>query len=356
MSVRENFLRAVEMRSPEWIPCRVSFLHQVWRKYREDLEALVLRHPAIFGNYVPDSTDYDYLGVQYRGNRVIDEWKCVWLYAKDGMTGQVVEHPLDDWGKLSSYRPPEYPLWGPPDGGGRPIKASWYWVDRSLRKAREEGRLTVGSVPHGFMFMRLQFLRGFKNLMMDFVREDPRLDDLIAMVLDRNLSLIDRWLELGPLDMLRFGDDLGMQDRMPVRPEVFRRYIIPAYEEMFGRIRDAGSHVYLHSDGYFLDVMDDLIRSGVTVLNPQDALHGFASLKRTLKGKVCIDLDIDRQHLLPRGSRKEILDHIGAAVRHLGSRRGGLMLFAGVAEDVPLSNIESVCQAMERFQRRNAPE
>ena len=185
--------------------------------------------------------------------------------------------------------------------------------------------------------------------MMDFAREDPRLDELIGVVKGENLRLIDRWLELGPLDVIHFGDDLGMQDRMAISPDLFRRYLIPAYEEMFSRIREAGTHVHLHSDGYFLDVMPDLLKTGVTVLNPQDRIHGIVNLKRVLRGRVCINLDIDRQHLLPRGTGDEIRKHLKTVVQELGSREGGLMLYAGIAEDVSLPNIEALCEAMEEY-------
>jgi len=350
MSERENYLRAVEMKRPWWIPCKINFSRAIWRKYREKLEDLILRYPTIFGNYEKGSYDFDFLGVQYEGNLVIDEWKCVWYYAKDGITGQVIKHPIEDWEAFESYKPPNYPLWGPPDGGGRPIKHSWYWVAKSLKEARERGELTVGKCPHGFMFQRLYYLRGFKNLMMDFIREEPRLNDLIEMVLEQNLKLIDKWLELGPLDVLYFGDDLGMQNALPIRPEAFRKYLLPAYTKMFRRVREAGTHVYFHSDGHILEVAEDLIKAGVSILNIQDRVNGIENIRKTIKGKVCIDLDIDRQFLMPHGTPKEILNHVEEAVKNLGSRDGGLMLSAGILEDVPLTNIEALCQAMKKYQ------
>jgi hypothetical protein len=347
MSDRENYLRCVEMRGPERIPCHVG-VHYVWFKYREALEDLVLEHPIIFGNYERGSTDFDNLGIKYSGNLTIDEWKCVWGFIKDGIMGQVVENPIDSWEKFEDYRPPDYPLWGPPTGGGSPIGKSWSWAQREMKEARENGELTSGGLPHGFMWMRLHYLRGFANLMMDFVREDPRLQDLIDMVKEKNIRVIDRWLEIGPPDVMVFGDDLGAQDRMPIRPDLFRKYLIPAYEEMFDRIRDAGCHVYLHSDGYFLEVMGDLIDAGVTILNPQDRIHGLETLRDTLEGRVCIDLDIDRQHLMPRGTPEQIDQHIDDAVRILGSEKGGLMLKAGIYDDVPLENIDALCSSMEK--------
>ncbi len=347
MSERENYLRCAEMRGPERMPCGVG-LGFVWWKYRRALEKLVLRHPLIFGDYEEGSKDFDNLGVKYRGNLTIDEWKCTWSFIKDGISGQVISHPIDDWDKLEDYQPPDYPLWGPPSGAGRPINHSWYWIEKNMREAEKKGELTKGGLPHGFMWMRLYYLRGFNNLMMDFAREDPRLYDLIDMVKEKNLKVIDKWLEIGPPDVMSFGDDLGAQDRMPIRPEMFRKYLIPAYEEMFGRIRDAGCHVRLHSDGYFLEVMDDLIDAGVTILNPQDRIHGLENLRDAIKGKVCIDLDIDRQHLMPHGSPEDIDQHIDRVVDILGSKKGGLMILAGIYEDVPLGNIEALCQALEK--------
>jgi hypothetical protein len=36
------------------------------------------------------------------------------------------------------------------------------------------------------------------------------------------------------------------------------------------------------------------------------------------------------------------------AVEALGSPEGGLWLFAEIADDVPLENVEAICQALER--------
>ena len=51
MNARENYLRAIEFRNPQWIPATASILPAAWMKYREDLERIVLCHPKIFGHY-----------------------------------------------------------------------------------------------------------------------------------------------------------------------------------------------------------------------------------------------------------------------------------------------------------------
>ncbi|MEM2299545.1 MAG: hypothetical protein QXW23_08480, partial [Thermofilaceae archaeon] len=68
-----------------------------------------------------------------------------------------------------------------------------------------------------------------------------------------------------------------------------------------------------------------------------------------LKGKVAIEVDIDRQYLLPFGSPDDIRSHIRKVVDVLGSKRGGLLVTAEVLHDVPLNNIEALLEALERL-------
>ena len=107
ISDRENMLRTVEFRNPQWIPCLVNFAHATWMKYREDLEEILLAHPSIFGEYKKGSRDFDLLGRHDRTGRYTDNWGCVWHNVKDGMEGQVVGHPLADWKELDNLHLPD---------------------------------------------------------------------------------------------------------------------------------------------------------------------------------------------------------------------------------------------------------
>ena len=66
------------------------------------------------------------------------------------------------------------------------------------------------------------------------------------------------------------------------------------------------------------------------------------------KGKVCLDLDLDRQ-LFPFCTPQEIDDHVRQAVETLGSPEGGLWLRAEIGFDVPLENIDAICAALVKY-------
>ena len=68
-----------------------------------------------------------------------------------------------------------------------------------------------------------------------------------------------------------------------------------------------------------------------------------------LKGRICIDLDIDRQDVTRFGTPEEIDALIRDAVVKLGSREGGLMMIYGLYPGVPLENIKALMDALERY-------
>ncbi|HON73010.1 MAG TPA: hypothetical protein PK512_06720, partial [bacterium] len=95
-----------------------------------------------------------------------------------------------------------------------------------------------------------------------------------------------------------------------------------------------------------IEIIDDLIECGVNILNPQVRANTVEGLVKNAKGKVCIDLDLDRQ-LFPFATPEEIRRHIKDAVEKLNSPEGGLMLIAECEPDVPLENIETICSVLE---------
>jgi hypothetical protein len=113
--------------------------------------------------------------------------------------------------------------------------------------------------------------------------------------------------------------------------------------------REAGCHVALHSDGYIMELMDEFHDCGVTIINPQDLCNGIDDLAREVKGRFCLRLDIDRQVIVPFGTRQEIRDLIEEEVRKLGSPQGGLEMIAGIYPPTPAENVDALCEAMEEF-------
>lgn len=320
MTAEEDRYKALRFEYPAYIPVRASILPAAWMKYREALDDLVAQHPVLFAQHDEQPRDYDAIHtVTYRQGKHVDAWGCVWENIKSGMDAMVTGHPVPTRTDVHTLEVPEEDI----------------------------------GFPHGFMYLRLQDLRGFEELMIDFAKEPPELQRLIDKVLSYNLR--QAHLRLAALKaqgvseaIVGFGDDLGVQQRLPISPKQWRKYLKPCYAVIYQPFREAGYEVYMHSDGHIYEIIPDLVECGVTVINPQVRANGLDNLAATCKGKVCVDLDLDRQ-LFPFATPQQIDDHIREAVDVLGSPEGGLWLLAEIGEDVPLRNIEAIFSALERY-------
>ena len=73
------------------------------------------------------------------------------------------------------------------------------------------------------------------------------------------------------------------------------------------------------------------------------------NIAKRIKGKACIQIDIDRQFVIPYGTPKDIDDLIKEEVMKLGSKAGGLMMIAGVYPPTPMENLDALCTAVEKY-------
>ena len=335
LSERENFLRNAAFQGHEWIPQHVVISGAMWAEGREALEDVCLRHPILFPGLEKGKTDFDAGLRSPEDRRVTDEWGCEWEYEFGGLMGLVLGHPLERWEDFETWTPPQPPAF---DEQKR----------RELGEQRARGELTSVDTDHGFLFMRLYYLRGFENLMEDVAAEDARLDRLANIVSGYWERTCLPYVEEG-VDLLNAADDLGTQTASMLGPKHFRRWLMPAYKRLFLPARAAGAHVFMHHDGYIMDIMDEIIECGVSIVNPQDLVNGIDNIARQVKGRVCIRIDIDRQKIIPHGSPADVRELIKEEVMKLGSPAGGLEMVVGIYPPTPLENLEALFSAMEEF-------
>jgi len=342
--ITENTLRAIRFERPEHIPMIFWINPACWHHYpKEALLELMSEHSILF----PDFDSRDIVLVEpapwERADKpYTDTWGCVWETTDDGITGSVTQHPLDDWDALQSYAPPD-----PAKTNGM-AAIDWSKIKEKILKAKKERKFGVGSLEHGHAFLRLSYLRGYENLLFDMADEEKKLWQLIKIVEAFSLEIAQRYIDSG-VAMMRYPEDLGMQSGPMLSPEQFKTYIKPVYEHLMEPARKAGCLVHMHSDGDIRALADDLIISGVDALNLQDLVNGIDWIAANIKGRLCIDLDIDRQQITRFGTPEQIEKLIRTEVQMLGSPEGGLMMIYGLYPGVPFENVRAIASAMEKY-------
>jgi len=327
---REIFLKIIKRGGCGFVPCRVVINGKIWDENAEYFENIKRKCKNVEIGIGRDPE-------REKENFKEDGWGCLWHYPGNYLDGQVVKHPLESWENFNSYNPPD------------PLKnRNWEEEKKRIEKGKKEGLISGAGIEHGFFYLRLTYLRGFENLMIDIGVNEPKLRKLIEILTEYWKVVIKKLVEFEP-DIIYFADDLGHQNSLPMKPEVWRELIKPSYKEIFSICRRKNIEVYLHTDGYIVDIIPDLIETGVTVLNLQDLVNGLDNIEKLTKGKVAIDLDIDRQKITVFGKPDDIDLHIKKCIEKLGSKDGGLLLIYGAYPGTPAENIGSVIKSMEKY-------
>jgi len=348
MTSRERVIKAIEFTNPDRVPLHWWHLPGAMVKYGNKLKKLYEKYPSDFGvfrevgEFVLSSGYRE--GLRHPKDKVYqwgtgkgkykDEWGCVWTEMYPGIMGQVTEHPLSDWKNLDSYQFPDPIGWG-----------NFEEVEKTIKEKGDE-KYILGSA--GSFFERLQWLRGYENLMLDLMEDRHQLYQLRDMLLDYALRVVQKWLEFD-INGIHFGDDWGTQRSLIINPRKWRAFFKPCYAKMFDKIHQAGRHVFFHSDGYIDEIIPDLIEIGVDVLNPQVTIMGIYALGQKYGGKICILCDLDCQHILPHGSAQDVNNHVKEMIEAFGSCGGGLIGGGEVEPNIPLHNVEAMLEAYEKY-------
>lgn len=344
MNSRERVLAAINLSKPDRVPLMHSPLPGALIKYGERLIEIFKRYPHDFGPSEFNIPKPEELPADYRAGVHRDSWGTVWSSTVDGIHGQVADYPIKTVEDYSTYEFPKLP----PD-----LEKYKSGLKRHVEDLKDKGFFVILGFDPGNFFERLQWLRGFRNLIVDLIKSHRELEMFADRLLGYCLNSLEIVLEAKP-DAVSFADDWGAQDRLMISPSLWRRFFRPRYKEMFKLAHDHNAYVYFHSDGYIVDIIPDLIEIGVDVLNPQLSCHNLKQLAEIVKDKICISSDIDRQYVLPRGSPEEVETYVKMVVEFFGyENNGGLIGRGEVNIDVPLENVEAMYRAFLKYGKYN---
>ena len=265
-----------------------------------------------------------------------DEWGLD--YISDGLYFNIINSPLknatiDD---LAKYDWPD-PL--DPDRTRGVDEEAKYWHENS-----DFALLGPGLSCH--LFELCWYLRGLETFFMDLVANKEFAHALLRKVLDIRKAMYGRYLELAGkyLDVIYIADDIAMQSGPMMSLNMFREMIKPYYKEYFSFLKErTEAKLFYHCCGGVEPLIDDLIETGVDILNPvQTTAVGMdpAHLKEKYGDRIVFWGGIDTQKLLPRGTVEEVTEETGK-ILDIMRPGGGYVLAAvhNIQADTPPENI-----------------
>jgi hypothetical protein len=239
-----------------------------------------------------------------------DEWGAYWQNFGFSRLGEVKDFPLKDWAQFDQLHIPD--IHDP---------ARWTVLDGLRERAGNRFILASGIS----IYERVHFIRGLENTWADIHQEPGRLGELLDLLTEMNLYAIRRYAALGA-DGLIFCDDWGLQDRLMISPKSWRKLWKPRYARIFGAARAAGLLTFMHSCGYIVDILDDLIEIGLLVIHmDQQENMGLDLLGPRFGGRLTFFAPVDIQKTMVYGTPEEIRAYCRAMVAKLGRPQGGFI-------------------------------
>jgi uroporphyrinogen decarboxylase len=161
-----------------------------------------------------------------------------------------------------------------------------------------------------------------------------------------------------PCPLYMLGDDIAFKGRTMFSPPVLRRIFYPYLRRLCEVLTTGGVRVIFHTDGYVMDIAEDLLECGIAGLNPLEPLAGndIAELKHRYGERLILVGGVDCSQLLPRGSVAQIRRGVQEVLRAAG--HGGGLFIGSSSEIVPATPVENVfafyeaCHELGRYPLR----
>ena len=201
------------------------------------------------------------------------------------------------------------------------------------------------------------FLRRIDNFLMDLVVDQANVERLLDALLELHFDTLDKTIAAvgDKVDVIRFGDDLGMDSGPLMSPETYRAIFKPRLAALNAHVHARSSlKTFLHSCGSIHRLLPDLIEAGVDIINPvQISAHDMEPAK--LKADFGADVTFwgggaDTRRVLPRGTPQEVKDHVRRNIEAFAP--GGGFVFAtahNMLPDVPPENIVAMYEAVDEY-------
>ncbi len=201
------------------------------------------------------------------------------------------------------------------------------------------------------------FLRGIDNFLCDLLLDERGVERMLDALMERHLKTLENVCRyVGDVcDVLRFGDDLGMDSGPFMQPEIYRRLFRPRHAQLTEYVhRHSGMKTFLHSCGSLYRLLPDLIEAGYDILNPVQFTArdmDAARLKREFGRDVTFwGAGCDTRNVLNHGTPEEVRDHVRRQIEILAP--GGGFVFNtvhNIMPDCPPENIEMMFRTVDEY-------
>ena len=201
------------------------------------------------------------------------------------------------------------------------------------------------------------FLRRMDQFLMDLIAERYHVEALLDALLEIHLNTLEKiCAAVGDVvDIIRFGDDLGMNSGPFMSPQIYRELFKPRHAQLTEYVKKNSRMVtFLHSCGSIYKLIPDLIDAGFEILNPVQTNSKDMEPER-LKMEYGRDVTFwgggaDTRRVLNWATPEQVKTHVLKRLE-IFSPGGGFVFntIHNILPEVPPENVVAMFEAIESF-------
>ncbi len=330
MNSKQRVLSVLNFEKPDRIPRHLWMLPGALYYQADNVKKIQDEFPDDILGAPEEIVKLPYMkGDRYEPGVYIDDWRCEYINLQKGIIGEVKTPLVNDWSELDKVKPPYDVI---------PQKIVKDKVN-AFCKSSADKFIVAG---YTTLFERMQYIRGPENLYMDFAIAEDEVITLCDIVHKYNLAYVQTWLDTD-VDAVTIADDWGSQNASLIKPDQWRKIFKPRYKEYVDMIHSAGRKAFMHSDGYLMDIYEDLIEIGIDAINSQLFCMPIEEIGQKFAGRITFWGEIDRQYLLTdRASEEEVRAGVRRVWENLSYNDSGVIAQFEYGIDTKYENARAV--------------
>lgn len=283
----------------------------------------------------------------YGSTDFVDAWGIHWAWP-EGTPGQFPVHTpdkivikdIENWRDYVKFPKIEFT-----DEEWAPFVAMAERIDR-------EKYLVAPMVAPG-IFEMCHHLMEIQNCLMNFYEYPDEMHELIDALTEWELKYAEQICKYIKPDALFHHDDWGSHNSTFLSPAMWREFIKPAYEKIYGYYKAHGVEIIIHhSDSYAATLVPDMIDVGIDVWQGVVSTNNVPELLEKYGDKICFMGCVNSAQVDFPGWSKEVVkeqvrkvcDAYGTKVIHGASIGGPMSSLPGVYDAITEAIDECSCE------------
>lgn len=196
------------------------------------------------------------------------------------------------------------------------------------------------------VFEQCHYLMEIQNCLMNFYEYPDEMHEVIDAITEWELDYARELCKYLKPDALFHHDDWGSQQSTFLSPDMFREFIKPAYEKIYGYYKSHGVQLIVHhSDSYAATLVPDMIDVGIDIWQGVMKSNDIPALIEKYKGQITFMGGIDSASVDFEGWTPEIVEkEVDWACRTLGKHS----FIPNASQGLPVSTFPGVYEELSR--------